>query len=84
VQRWDYQTPGILAKYHDYTAAYAKRSALLMASAASPGRRVAVVPYTDTTVQLAKRLAPRCVQAGIEIALVKSNGDVIDVPPVSA
>jgi hypothetical protein len=54
---------------------------LLMATAASPGRRVAVVPYTKTTVELAERLAPRCAQAGIEIALVKSRGEVIDVRP---
>lgn len=51
---------------------------LLMASP-SPGRQVAVVPYTEQTLKLAKRLKPRCVQAGIEIALVKSGGEVIDV-----
>jgi hypothetical protein len=51
---------------------------LLMASA-SPGRQVAVVPYTEHTMKLAKRLRPRCAQAGIEIALVKSDGEVIDV-----
>jgi hypothetical protein len=51
---------------------------LLMASA-SPGRQVAVVPYTKTTELLANRLAPRSALAGIEIALVKSNGQVVDV-----
>ena len=51
---------------------------LLMATPAS-GRQVAVVPYTDSTFRLATRLAPRCAQAGIEIALVKSRGEVIDV-----
>lgn len=51
---------------------------LLMASE-SPGRRVAVVPYTDSTLRLAKRLAPRCTLAGIEIALVGRRGEIIDV-----
>jgi hypothetical protein len=51
---------------------------LLMASP-SPGRQVAVVPYTEGTFRLAKRLAPRCSQVGIELALVKSRGEVIDV-----
>jgi hypothetical protein len=51
---------------------------LLMATP-SPGRQVAVVPYTDKTLRLAERLAPRCAKAGIEIALVKSRGQVIDV-----
>lgn len=51
---------------------------LLMASE-NPGRQIAVVPYTDSTRRLAKRLVPRCNLAGIEIALVRSNGDVVDV-----
>lgn len=51
---------------------------LLMASE-SAGRQVAVVPYTDITLRLAKRMAPRCALAGIEIALVGSRGEVIDV-----
>jgi hypothetical protein len=51
---------------------------LLMASP-SPGRQVAVVPYTESTFRLANRLAPRCALAGIEIALVKSRGEIIDV-----
>lgn len=51
---------------------------LLMASE-SPGRQVAVVPYTDSTLRLAKRMAPRCAIAGIDIALVGSRGEVIDV-----
>lgn len=51
---------------------------LLMASE-SPGRQVAVVPYTESTMRLAKRMAPRCEAAGIEIALVGSRGEVIDV-----
>lgn len=51
---------------------------LLMASE-SPGRQVAVVPYTEGTLRLAKRMAPRCRLAGIEIALVGSRGEVIDV-----
>lgn len=51
---------------------------LLMATP-SMGRQVAVVPYTELTLRLAKRLAPRCAHIGIEIALIKSRGEVIDV-----
>jgi hypothetical protein len=48
---------------------------------ASPlrGRQVAVVPYTELTFRLAQKLAPRCAEAGIEIALVKDRGEVIDI-----
>lgn len=53
---------------------------LLMASK-SPGRQVAVVPYTEATMRLAQRMAPRCTKAGIEIALVGSRGEVIEVIP---
>lgn len=52
----------------------------LMASEAK-GRQVAVVPYTQQTLKLATRLAPRCARAGIEIVLVKSKGEIIDVAP---
>ena len=51
---------------------------LLMATP-SKGRQVAVVPYTATTFKLANRLAPRCALAGIELALVKSQGEIIDI-----
>jgi hypothetical protein len=51
---------------------------MLMASP-SRGRQFAVVPLTDGTLRLAKRLAPRCALAGIEIALVGDRGQVIDV-----
>ena len=51
---------------------------LLMATP-SLGRQVAVVPHTESTFRLATRLAPRCALAGIELALVKSRGEVIDV-----
>lgn len=51
---------------------------LLMASE-SPGRQVAFVPYTASTLRLAKRMAPRCALAGIELALVGSRGEVTDV-----
>ncbi|OUJ11802.1 hypothetical protein HK26_05625 [Acetobacter okinawensis] len=53
---------------------------MLMATP-SQGRQVAVVPFTEGTLRLAKRLAPRCALAGIEIALVGSRGDVMDVRP---
>jgi hypothetical protein len=51
---------------------------MLMATP-SQGRQVAVVPLTDGTLRLAERLAPRCALAGIEIALVGSRGEVLDV-----
>lgn len=51
---------------------------LLMATP-SPGRQVAVVPHTESTFRLATRLAPRCALVGIELALVKSRGEVIDM-----
>ena len=53
---------------------------LLMATP-SQGRQVAVVPLTEGTLRLAERLAPRCALAGIEIALVGSRGEVMDVKP---
>ena len=52
----------------------------LMASETA-GRQVAVIPYTEATLRLAKRLAPRCARAGIEIALVGRRGEVIAVRP---
>jgi hypothetical protein len=51
---------------------------LLMATP-SLGRQVAVVPYTESTFRLATRLVPRCALVGIELALVKSRGEIIDV-----
>jgi hypothetical protein len=51
---------------------------MLMATP-SQGRQVAVVPLTESTRRLAERLAPRCTLAGIEIALVGSRGEVMDV-----
>jgi len=53
---------------------------LLMATP-SQGRQIAVVPLTEGTLRLAERLAPRCSLAGIEIALVGSRGEVMDVKP---
>lgn len=51
---------------------------LLMATP-SQGRQIAVVPLTHGTLRLAERLAPRCALAGIEIALVGSRGEVLEV-----
>lgn len=45
------------------------------------GRQVAVVPHTETTLRLARKLAPRARDAGIEIALVDEHGRVVDVEP---
>jgi hypothetical protein len=47
----------------------------------SPGRQVAVVPLTERTQRLAERLAPRCALAGIDISLVGSRGEVVDIRP---
>lgn len=55
---------------------------MLMATP-SQGRQIAVVPLTDGTLRLAERLAPRCALAGIEIALVGSRGEVMDVKPAA-
>ncbi|GAA0598120.1 hypothetical protein GCM10009099_39130 [Caenispirillum bisanense] len=56
---------------------------LLMATP-SQGRQIAVVPLTESTLRLAERLAPRCAVAGIEIALVGSYGEVMEVKPQAA
>jgi hypothetical protein len=48
------------------------------------GRQVAVVPYTEGTMKLAKRLAPRAHNAGIEIALVDDRGQIIVAPTTDA
>ena len=45
------------------------------------GRQVAVVPKTESTLKLARKLAPRARDAGIEIALVDGKGCVTDVTP---
>lgn len=52
---------------------------MLMATP-SQGRQIAVVPFTEGTLRLAQRLAPRCALAGIEIALVGSRGEVMQIP----
>jgi hypothetical protein len=45
------------------------------------GRQVAVVPNTETTLKLARKLVHRARDAGIEIALVDEQGRVVDVKP---
>lgn len=52
---------------------------LLMTREPEGERHIAVVPATDETKKLSNRLAARCRNAGIEIALVESNGTVIYV-----
>ena len=52
---------------------------LLMDTPPAQGRQVAVVPYTEVTCRLANCMALRCASVGIEIALVKSRGEVIYV-----
>lgn len=51
---------------------------MLMATP-SQGRQVAVVPRTEGTLRLGERLVPRCALAGVEIALVGSHGEVLEV-----
>lgn len=53
---------------------------LLMATPQA-GQQVAVVPYTETTLRLAQRMASRAKNAGIKIALVNELGQVIDIAP---
>jgi hypothetical protein len=53
---------------------------LLMARAKG-GRQVAVVPNTETTLRLARKLAPRARDAGIEIALVDERGLIMEITP---
>lgn len=48
----------------------------LLMSVPSPGRQVAVVPHTETTLRMAEKMKPRCQLAGIEIALVGARGEV--------
>lgn len=51
----------------------------LMSKSATGGRQVAVMPRTEVTRRLARKLAPRCAAAGIRIALVGPRGEVEDV-----
>jgi hypothetical protein len=53
----------------------------LLMSKARGGRQVAVVPYTETTLRIAKQMASRADEAGIAIALVRESGEVLDVAP---
>lgn len=43
------------------------------------GRLVAVMPRTDVTLRVGRKLAPRCAAAGIQISLVGPRGEVEDV-----
>jgi hypothetical protein len=51
----------------------------LLTAIPQAGRQVAVVPYAETTLRLAQRMAPRAKGAGIEIALINELGQVIDI-----
>lgn len=56
---------------------------LLMAEERRVGvRQVAVVPQTPVTESLARKMALRARQAGIEIALVDGQGNVKDAAPI--
>ena len=71
------QHPGQLASLRN---GLCEAVGLLLASPRA-GRQVAVAPYTEGTLRLAQKLAPRAKDAGIEIALVHDLGDVVDVVP---
>jgi hypothetical protein len=43
------------------------------------GRQVAVMPKTEVTLRIARKLAARCTAAGIRIALIGPRGEVEDV-----
>jgi hypothetical protein len=43
------------------------------------GRQVAVMPRTEVTTRLARKLAPRCAAARIQIALIGPRGEGEDV-----
>ena len=45
------------------------------------GRLVAVMPRTEVTLRVGRKLAPRCAAAGIRIALVGPRGEVHDIEP---
>jgi len=45
------------------------------------GRLVAVMPRTEVTLRVGRKLAPRCAAAGIRIALVGALGEVEDIRP---
>ena len=48
----------------------------------APGtRQVAVMPATEVTRRVGRKLAPRCAAAGIRIALVGPRGEVHDIEP---
>jgi hypothetical protein len=49
---------------------------LLMARTTDGAREIAAVPWTKETEKVAKRLMQRCATAGIEIALIRANGEV--------
>lgn len=48
----------------------------LMVLPIDDAKQVAVLPHTAEVARLAQRLAPRCATAGIEIALVQSDGRI--------
>ncbi|MDE0942419.1 MAG: hypothetical protein OSB58_08270 [Alphaproteobacteria bacterium] len=49
---------------------------LLMVRDPSKERNIAVVPYTNETSRLARRMIERCHISGIEIALIQADGEV--------
>ncbi|GLH80072.1 MULTISPECIES: hypothetical protein [unclassified Bradyrhizobium] len=44
-------------------------------------RQVAIMPQTEVTLRIGRKLAPRCAGAGIRIPLIGRQGDVKDVQP---
>ncbi len=72
-------TRGIRGRSRGSTKVFARRWVLM--ATPSQGRQIAVVPLTEGTSRLTERLAPRCALAGIEISLVGSRDEVMDVKP---
>lgn len=56
---------------------------LLMTKPLNNDRQIVVVPATKTTQELAQRMIPRAMAAGIEIALVTENGQVAFIESIN-
>jgi hypothetical protein len=50
---------------------------LLMTRPSDGAREIAAVPFAQETERLARRMADRCLEAGIEIALVRRDGAIV-------
>ena len=53
----------------------------LRSGGGSVNRDLCAANVTEQSFRLATRLAPRCADIGIEMALVKRRGEIVDVKP---